>query len=162
MNARDMLGNTLDLAKMITDAYLGDLSDADLLRRPAPGCNHIAWQLGHLIDSGCGMLAGLGKSGPALPAGFAAAHGKDTAGSDDPTKFLSKAEYLRLLDGLRDAARSAIASYSEADLDKPGPESMREYAPTIGTVLNLIGTHEIMHCGQWVPVRRALGKPVVM
>ena len=28
-----------------------DLSDADLLVRPAPSANHIAWQLGHLIAS---------------------------------------------------------------------------------------------------------------
>jgi len=27
---------------MVTDSYLADLSDTDLLKRPCPGINHIA------------------------------------------------------------------------------------------------------------------------
>ena len=45
------------------------------------------------------------------------------------------------------------------DLDKPGPESMREYAPTVASVLMLLGSHWLMHAGQFVPIRRKLGKP---
>ena len=37
---------------------------------------------------------------------------------------------------------------------------MREYAPTVGAVLNLIGVHDLMHAGQFVPVRRMHGKPI--
>ncbi len=31
--------------------YLGDLTDADIMVRAIPDTNHIAWQLGHLIQS---------------------------------------------------------------------------------------------------------------
>ena len=38
-------------------------------------------------------------------------------------------------------------------------EAMRDYAPTVGAVLLLIGNHWMMHAGQFVPVRRKLGRP---
>ena len=56
---------------------------------------------------------------------------------------------------------AALAATPETDLDQPSPEPMREYAPTIGVVFNLVGMHMMMHAGQFVPVRRKLGKPVL-
>lgn len=37
---------------------IGDLTDAELLRRPVP-CNHVAWQSAHLISSECGLMNGI-------------------------------------------------------------------------------------------------------
>ena len=51
MNARDVIQTSLNATKNMVDMYLADLSDADLLVRPVPVANHIAWQLGHLISS---------------------------------------------------------------------------------------------------------------
>ena len=50
----------------------------------------------------------------------------------------------------------------DTDLDKATPESMKEYAPTVGSVFNIIGIHEMMHGGQFVPLRRKLNKPVMI
>ena len=52
--------------------YLSDLSDADLLVRPTPGANHIAWQFGHLIESEPHLLKIILPDAkmPELPAGF--------------------------------------------------------------------------------------------
>lgn len=33
--------------------------------------------------------------------------------------------------------------------DKASPESMQGYAPTVGSVFSLIGSHWMMHAGQW-------------
>ena len=63
--------------------------------------------------------------------------------------------------GLRAGEPAAVEATPEADFDKPGPESMREYAPTIGAVLMLLATHWLMHAGQFVPIRRKLGKPPI-
>ena len=41
-------------------------------------------------------------------------------------------------------------------LDAPSPESFREYFPTVGQMFTLIGTHPMMHAGQFVVVRRQL------
>jgi hypothetical protein len=159
MNAKELLRQLVEFTHMVTRAYVDDLSDADLLVRSVPGCNHIAWQLGHLAVSTQGMLTSIGKDAPQLPDGFAAAHTKETAASDDPRKFASKAEYVALTEKMKAASLAAIEATSDGDLDLPAPESMREYAPTVGAVLALLGTHWLMHVGQFVPIRRKLGKP---
>jgi hypothetical protein len=162
MDAKAAFKTTYDMGRMVTTTYLSDLNDADLFVRPVPGMNHIAWQLGHLIASEQSMIQGMGYSAAELPEGFAAAHSMETASSDDRSRFLTKPAYLDLADRVRKATIAALERTSDADLDKPAPERMRSYAPTVGAVFGLIGTHEFMHSGQFVAVRRKLGKPVVI
>ncbi len=161
MNAKDVIRQVIDFSHMVVGAYVADLSDADLLVRSVPGANHIAWQLGHAIMATQGMIAALGQKAPALPEGFADAYSPETAKSDDPAKFLKKAEYVALLDLMKAASLGAVDATPDADLDKPGPEEMREYAPTVTSVLLILGAHLMMHAGQFVPIRRKLGKPVL-
>jgi hypothetical protein len=156
--AKNILRGAIESAHWITRAYVEDLADADLLARSVPGSNHIAWQLGHMLGATLGMLDAIGGETFALPDGFVEAHSPETAASDDPAAFATKAEYLSLMDQAKATSLAAVEATPEADLDKPGPESMREYAPTIGAVLMLLGTHWLMHIGQFVPIRRKLGK----
>ncbi len=62
---------------------------------------------------------------------------------------------------MKAAVLAAVDATPEADLDKPAPESMRDYAPTVASVLTLLRTHRLMHAGQFVPIRRKLGKPAL-
>lgn len=162
MTAKDAIRTNIEMGSVVTGMYLADLSDADLRVRSLPGTNPIAWQLGHLIASEREMIAALGHAMPELPAGFAQAHAKESAGSDEPARFATKDEYLSLLRTMHDATLRALAATPDADLDKPAPEAMRSYAPTVGAVFNVIGQHELLHAGQFVAVRRRLNKPVVM
>jgi hypothetical protein len=163
MNAKDAIRETLNLSHFILNSYVGDLADADLMRRPGKGCNHVAYQLGHLIASECDLLNGVRPgSAPALPAGFAEQHSKNNAGSDDPSKFLNKQRYLELTEKVHAATLALLESYPEADFAKSAPESFRKMFPTMGSIFILIATHPMMHAGQIVPIRRALGKPVVI
>jgi hypothetical protein len=145
----------------IAGSYVQDLTDADLLLRPVPGMNHIAWQLGHLISSTDKMLGLLGQPGFALPAGFAESYAKEMAACDDPKKFATKDVYLDLANKAKEATLAALDAIPESKLDDPGPEDMREYAPTNAAVLTLLGTHWLMHSGQFIAVRRKLGKPAM-
>lgn len=162
MTPNDAIKLTIDMANEILTTYLSDLDDADLMVRSVPGANHIAWQLGHLVSSEQSMLTGAGFSMPDLPDGFAASYTKETSTSDDATKFHKKDEYLTLMAEQRTATLAALEAISATDLDKPSPESMREYAPTIGALFNIVGVHVMMHAPQFVPVRRKLGKPVLI
>jgi hypothetical protein len=161
MTPKDVIRDGVKFCNVVSRGYVDDLTDRELFVRPVPGANHIAWQLGHLVSSEHHMLTELGRKPPILPNGFAEAHTKETSMSDDPAKFFKKADYLALADKLHAATLAAIDATPEKDLDKPGPEAMRSYAPTIGAVLTLLGTHWLMHAGQWVPVRRKLGKPAM-
>lgn len=160
MNAKDVLKAAMGMNHKIVSDYLGDLSDADLLVRPVPGANHIAWQLGHLIASECHLLKECGGTPPELPAGFAEKHAKDTATSDQG--FLTKAEYLGLFQQVRGAALKRLADMPEADLDKPSTGSMAKMFPTVGHLFVLVANHELMHAGQLAVVRRKLGKPILI
>jgi hypothetical protein len=165
MTARDTILATYGFGDRIVNAYLADLTDADLLVRPVPGQNHIAWQLGHLISTEHNILNAL-KPGlaPALPEGFEAAHGRDegSVASDDPARFFTKDVYLSTWKSQREATLSLLNELSDAGLDGEGPERTRRIAPTMGATFLLLGNHPLMHVGQFVSVRRALGKPIAI
>ncbi len=163
MNTREAISSTMDISLMVLKQYLSDLTDAELLQRPGKGCNHIAWQLGHLISSECGLLDGLVPgAAPALPPGFKEKHDKENSASDKPGDFLTRQQYLDLIDSVHAASVKALNAQKDADFDQPAPEFLRNMFPTAGVVWVLIATHPMMHAGQFVPVRRALGKPVVI
>ena len=161
MNAKDVMLHSMGMADHILNSYLGDLSDADIVLRPVEGQNHIAWQLGHLISSERKFVEGI-KPGscPPLPAGFEEAHNKEASKSNDASKFLPKQKYLDLYQAQRTASRAVLEALPDAQLDAPGPESIRPFSPTVGTTFSLLGEHVLMHLGQFVGVRRKLNKPV--
>lgn len=159
MNAKDVLRHTIESCHSITDGYINDLKDSDLMVRSVPGSNHIAWQLGHLIGSDAWFLSQVGAKTPTLPPGFEEQHSSEASTSDDPSKFLSLAAYRQLRDATRAAALAALDATPEADLSRPAPEQVRAYCPTVGAMFTLLGTHWLMHAGQFVPIRRVLGKP---
>jgi len=162
MHAKDTIHASMDLSSMVFEGYLADLEDAELMNRPGPGCNHLAWQVGHLIASEANLLGSIcpGKAID-LPEGFAEAHSKETADCDDPSKFLTKDAYLELMKKSRDATKAALAEVSDEKLDEPAPEHFRSFCPTVGHMFVLIATHPLMHAGQAVPVRRQLDKPIL-
>lgn len=161
MQAKDAIQQVVEFSHLVIRMYVGDLADADLFVRSVPGANHIAWQLGHLITGNRLMLEALGQPAPTLPEAWVGAYTKETAASDDPAKFATKAEYLALADQMKAASLAAITAIPAETLDNPGPENMREYAPTVASVLMILGSHWLMHAGQFVPIRRKLGKPAL-
>ena len=161
MTPKDILRHLVDADFGMIQAYLSDFSDADLLVRPVPEANHTAWQLGHLIVGSRKMLSELGRTPPPLPAGFDTAYTKETTALNDPAKFHKKAEYLALADKMKAASLAAIDATPDIALDSPGPEFMRQFAPTVADVLAILGQHWLMHAGQIVVLRRKLGKPIL-
>ncbi len=149
----------LDTAQMVAMAYLGDLTDEELLKRPHPQCNHINWQVGHLIASEHDMAKVANPHQPALPTGFADMYSRENAQHDDPAKFCSKEELMTVYETQRAGVLAGLAKTGDGDWQK---ETGISYAPTVAAIYTMIGGHWLMHCGQWVIVRRQLGKPVVI
>ena len=159
MHAREAIRSSIEMANVIASSYLEDLSDSDLLVRPVPGANHIAWQLGHLIVSSQGMVdKAFPGTLPPLPAGFEEKYTPEKSANDDPTAFHTKAEYLRLMNAQRETTLKKLASMSDDDLSKPAPEEYQAYIKTLGDLFSLQGSHLLMHAGQWAIVRRKLGR----
>ena len=163
MNSRDAIKNSIQTADMVCGAYLEDLNDENLMQRPHPDCNHVNWQIGHLISSDFNMANGcIPGLLPELPAGFAEKYTKETTGNDDPAAFCGKEELMSINQAQRAAVLAKLDELSESDLAQPAPEEMRSYAPTVGAALNMLGGHWMMHAGQWVIVRRNLGREIVI
>lgn len=160
MNAKKAIKDGLDMGEMVGMAYLGDLSDTELMQRPHPECNHLNWQVGHLIASEHGLMSKVapGKM-PELPEGFEAKYQKDSTCSDDPSQFATKDELLSVYKTQRAATLQILDALSDDDLDTP---TGVDYAPTFGAMVAMQGAHWLMHCGQWVVVRRQNDKPVVI
>ncbi len=162
MDATGAFRSSMALSNFLVNSYLSDLTEQECLLRVVPQANHIIWQLGHLIASEHGLLESCQPGRlPPLPDGFAAKYTKETAASDDPATFDSKAELLKLFFAQREATQGVITSLSADDLDQPGPAQFRGHFPTVGSLISLISDHPTLHAGQWVIVRRSLGKPVM-
>jgi DinB family protein len=161
MTGKEVLTGALTSTQWLMTEYLKDLSDADLLVRPAPSANHIAWQLGHVIHSEMFLIKVVVPNAayPDLPKGFGEKHTKETSKQD--SGFLTKKEYLELFGKVRQATLDTLKSLSDADLDKPNTGRMAQFAPTVGAQFLLISNHTLMHGGQFTVVRRKLEKPVL-
>ena len=160
MNARDAIKMNLGTAEYVCMAYLNDLSDADLMQRPHTECNHLNWQVGHLILAEHEMIEKVAPgSMPALPSGFAEKYSKEAATSSDPSKFCSKDVLFATAKEQRAATIAALEKTTDEQLDLP---TGVDYAPTVAAMYSMQGGHWMMHCGQWVVVRRNLNKPVVI
>ncbi len=163
MNGIQLLTSALESSRKMIEWIVSDFADSELLVRPVPGANHIAWQLGHLITSERDIVLGQlpTASMPALPSGFEAAHSKETAGSDDPKAFLSRSEYMALLGSMREATIAEVSRLTDADLDRATEGGLASFCPTLGNAIGLLNDHIMMHLGQVTVVRRKLGKPVL-
>jgi hypothetical protein len=152
----------MEVADFMVEKYVTDLTPEEMLTRPAPDANHVAWQLGHLIAAERMLVeGGVPGSMPPLPAGFAERHKKDTAKCDKPGDFLTKDEYLKLAKEVRAATLKVLDSVPIADLDKPVTGKVPPFVQTVGDCFVTIGSHWTMHTGQWVVSRRKLCREVM-
>ncbi len=159
MNAKDAVRTSLTIADFMMESYLSDITPQEMLVRPVPDANHLAWQLGHLISAETRLVeAAVPGTMPALPEGFAERHTKDTAVSDNPADLLSKDEYLNLAKTVRAGTLRALEGLSDADLDKPVTARVPPFVKKAGDCFVTVGTHWVMHSGQWVVLRRKLGR----
>jgi len=160
MDFKDSVRTSLGIADFLVQRYLEDLTPQEMLVRPAPDANHVAWQLGHLIQSERHLVeAAVPGSMPELPAGFAERHTTDTATSENPADFLSKEEYLKIAKEIRAGTLKALDSLSEADFDKPVTGRVPPVVKRAGDAFVMNGIHWASHTGQWVVTRRKLGRP---
>ncbi len=163
MDAREGIRLSIDLANMVCNAYLGDLTHEEMMKRPHAGCNHLIWQVGHLVASEHNIVDKVAPGHmPALPDGFTDKYTSETTHSDNAADFHSKDELMALSAACREGTLKALAAMSDEQLAGPAPEEMQSYAPTVAAALSMQGSHWLMHCGQWVILRRELGKPIVI
>ncbi|WP_197442570.1 DinB family protein [Lignipirellula cremea] len=159
MSIAQQIKHELQLPNFVVDGYLKDLTDEQLMIRPHPKANHIAWQVGHLIASENSLNNMVSPdSMPPLPDGFADRHRKDMASSDNPADFCTRDEYLKVMKEQRAGTFALLDRLSDEELEQPAPAQIQRLGATVGAVIAMQSAHWMMHAGQWVIVRRQLGK----
>jgi hypothetical protein len=162
MNFKDSIRASLRISEFLAQGYLADITPDEMMHRPVPGANHIAWQLGHLIAAERSLVeAAAPGSMPALPEGFAERHRRDSKPSDNAADYLPKEEYLELAKEVRAATLKVLDSLSDADFDKPVTARVPPFVKCAGDCFATIGPHWSLHAGQWVVIRRKLNRPVM-
>ncbi len=163
MNANEAIKINIDTADMVCGMYLDDLTNEEAMSRPHAGCNHINWQVGHLIASDYMMCTScIPDCLPALPAGFAEKYSKETAASDNVDDFVPHSELMELNRAQRKVIIELLSGLGDDQLGAASPEHFRAYAPTVGSIFSMLGSHWLMHAGQWVVVRRELGREIMI
>jgi hypothetical protein len=141
---------------------LADFSDADMLVRPVPAANHALWQIGHLVLETAEWAAVVpGVKVPEVPADWKDKFGKGASKSDNAKAFPAKAEVMKVFAAVNSALAEGVRRLSPEDLNKPGPEQFKAFAPTVGHLIEMTGAHYMMHVGQFQVIRRKLEKPVL-
>lgn len=162
MDFKDAVRSSLNVADFMVGGYLADITNEELLERPVPGANHIAWQLGHLIAAERHLVeAAAPGSMPELPAGFAERYGRGKPVTDNPADYLLKDEYLQLAKQIRAASLRALDKLSAADFDKPIEGRVPPFVKKVGDAFVTVGSHWILHAGQWVVLRRKLKRELM-
>jgi hypothetical protein len=142
---------------------LVDVPDEEFAEQPAPGLNHPAWTLGHLVIAADYGLKLLGQS-PTAPEGWNALFFPGTVPDPNRAAYPPKGELLNTYEAAHAALDAAVAVADPAQVAKQNPsEGMRARFPTVGVLLGyLLTTHEAGHLGQLSAWRRMMGKKSVM
>lgn len=163
MEIKTVIANSLKMSQGLLKTYLGDLTDSEIMQRPAAGANHIAWQLGHIISAEQQLFSGVfPESYRPLPEGFAQKHSKETCGNDQAQDFYPVKTYVEVMEQVRADTLKALDEIPDAKLDQASPERLQRIAPKLGDMFLFASAHFLMHSGQIAVLRRALGKPIVV
>jgi DinB superfamily len=152
----DLFASTLDdLRKSVAD-----IDEARMADQPAGLTNHPAWTLGHLCTGAGYILRLLDEPDPTASPEDMTKLGPGSKPVGDRSAYPSKADLLARLETLHRLAAAAARVKHAEYFDRPSPENLRKFAPTIGRiVVYLLASHESYHLGQLAQWRRAAGLP---
>lgn len=163
----NIIADSLELCAGYAERLLKDVTPEQFARYAEPGgvvveSNHPAFVYGHLSLYGPRILAQLGQSGPAVPAGFEALFSKDAKCQNDPegTIYPKMSEVTQVFFEGYKAAAAALRAAPDSAFAVPNPMEGRMAAlfPTLGSLHTFYcGGHLMMHLGQISAWRRMAG-----
>jgi uncharacterized damage-inducible protein DinB len=149
----------LEVARTTTIAYCEDIPDDQFLHRPAAGCNHAAWILGHLAYADSMICAGISGGAHSAPRGFKPLFGIGSTPGDDASVYPSPAELRTVLQTTRQALLAWFQGMDDVQLASPLPNDWEGFAPSYASLMTKCAWHEGVHSGQLTVIRKTLGLP---
>lgn len=162
MNVIELLVNRLETARGWTCSLLEDIEASEWFHAPAPGLQHVAWQIGHLASSQVTLIHGrcFDKTpSDHIPARFRELFGKGSRPVADPSAYPAPTDIRRVFDRIHSEALELVKSISVDELERPASGDPHPMFITKGQCIAMVAMHESFHAGQIALTRRILGKP---
>ena len=133
--------------------------------QPAPGCAHLAWQMGHLAMAQYGLclfrIRGRAEGDlDLMPSTFRKRFSRGTAPDPDPGKNPSPSDIRSALDRVHQQALAELPTFSPQLLSEPVELPWAAIPTKLGCLL-FCSHHEQLHAGQIGILRRLLGLPPI-
>lgn len=161
MTIIDLLVNRMEAARNWTLQLLSDTEESRWFEPPAPGVQHLAWQVGHLAASQCVLVHGrcFGvQAADHLPAGFVERFGRGSKPSGNRGDYPSIAEIRAVFDRIHAEALSKMRSIAPSELTAATHGPAHPMFENKGQCLAMASMHEAFHAGQIALTRRIFGK----
>jgi hypothetical protein len=162
MDTLKFLCDRLTVARGWTSSLLEDIDQSTWFNMPAPGINHVAWQVGHLAASQVSLIhvrCFAKDYDRCAPPGFREMFGKGSTPNANPGAYPPLADVRAAFDRIQAEALDLIASMSESDLNSPAGAEPHPLFSTKQGAIATTAMHETFHAGQIALLRRLAGKP---
>lgn len=135
---------------------VADIPESRLAEQPGGLVNHPAWTLAHLCTAAGAILKLLDEPCADFTDAEARAFGPGSTPIADLGEYESRATLLARLADRHARAEKAVRAKHAEYFDRPTPESLQKFAPTVGRlVMYLLSAHESYHLGQLSQWKRA-------
>lgn len=143
-------------------SFLADLEPDEWFWMPHEGVTNIVWQVGHIAAAQYGLCMVRTRGEQVtdqllIPKELRERYGRASTPSADPAANVDPREVLRVLDAIGEHAYSELALLDDELLDVPLNDPHPLFATALGAV-EFSASHELMHIGQVVLLRRLMGR----
>ncbi len=161
MKTKDLLKYSIEFSSNRLFTLLEDMKENPLVFPTPNGGNHPLWVVGHLayIESLLVQKYMLGGEHPLKD--WADMFGIGSEPVDDPAKYPSYEEVVKIYKETNSKTLEILDSLSEEDMDQASkncPDGYEDFIGTYWKILLTVGLHASFHKGQVADSRRALGK----
>lgn len=161
MTVIDLLIERLIAARRWTTNLLADIEESRWFESPAPGIQHVAWQVGHLAASQAVLIHNRCLNIPmaeVVPESFTKQFGRGSKPVGDAAAYPTIADIRRMFDGVQADCLTRIRQMTPADLELPAFGDPHPMFVTRGEAVAMSVMHEAFHAGQIALTRRLCGK----
>lgn len=161
MTTIELLIERLVAARRWTNSLLADIEASRWFECPAPGVQHIAWQVGHIAASQAVLIHNRCLNIPvaeAVPESFTRQFGRGSKPVSDAAAYPPIPEVRQIYDDLQADCLSRIRQMTESDLNLPAYGDPHPMFARRGEAVGMAIMHEAFHAGQIALTRRLFGK----
>jgi uncharacterized damage-inducible protein DinB len=149
-------------ARLFTQQFLKDLTDAEWYWSPPEYTTHVAWQVGHITVAEYSLCLRRVRGRTAadeslISDAFLEAFKMGSKPLAEPEKNPPLDEIRRVFEAVHQQSIDELRGRSEAELDEPLPEPHPRFKTKFDAI-EFSALHEMVHSGQIAMLRRLMGK----